>query len=158
MFKPSLYVQLSPQRITVRNVKTGESFSDLPELAIDRSQKPKVVGIGAEARSRAAGLHTSVINPFAHPRTLVGDFTMGVNLLKGIFLRVRKPSLLTIDPFVVMHPLGDPEGGFTEIEIRTLLEMALGAGASEVKVWQGRQLTDQEVLSRQFPADGRVLS
>jgi len=57
-----------------------------------------------------------------------------------------------------MHPMGDPAGGFTQVEIRALHEMALGAGASQVKVWQGRPLTDQELMSRQFPSDGRVLS
>ena len=29
--------------------------------------------------------------------------------------------------------------------------MALGAGASEVVVWTGRTLTDQEILSSQYP-------
>ena len=66
--------------------------------------------------------------------------------------------MLAVSPRVVMHPLGDPAGGFTQVEIRAFHEMALGAGASDVRVWQGRALTDQELLSRTFPADGQVLS
>jgi rod shape-determining protein MreB len=57
-----------------------------------------------------------------------------------------------------MHLLGNPAGGFTQVEIRAFHEMAIGAGAGEVKVWQGRALTDQELLSGTFPADGKLLS
>ncbi len=67
-------------------------------------------------------------------------------------------SLLAIAPRIVLHPQGSPAGGFTQIEVRALHEMALGAGASRVVVWQGRALTDQELLAREFPANGQVLS
>ena len=57
-----------------------------------------------------------------------------------------------------LHPQGDPAGGFTQVEIRAFHEMALGAGASEAVVWQGRSLTDQELLARDFPSGGQRLS
>jgi rod shape-determining protein MreB len=34
LFKPPLYIRLSPFRLTVRNVKTGEFISEVPEIAI----------------------------------------------------------------------------------------------------------------------------
>ena len=61
-------------------------------------------------------------------------------------------------PDIVMHPLGDPEGGFTQIEIRALRETALGAGAKKVTMWHGRALTDQELMSGTFPSDGKIFS
>ncbi len=54
---PTVYIQLSPERITLRNAKTGETLSEVPRIA---------VATGADA-----------INPFAHPRSLVSDFTAG---------------------------------------------------------------------------------
>jgi rod shape-determining protein MreB len=153
-FAPLLYVQISPERLTVRDVKAGETLSEPPELAI--GPKASVVGVGAEARTRADA-SVQVVNPFAHPRTLVSDFTSGEQLLRAFLRRLLPRSAFGISPRVVMHPLGEPAGGFTQIEIRALREMALGAGASEVLMWQGRPLTDQELLAGQFPAGGRVL-
>jgi len=59
-----------------------------------------------------------------------------------------------------MHPLGEPAGGFTQVEARAFHEMALGAGAAKAMVWRGRNLSDQELLSGQFPSGsaGEVLS
>jgi rod shape-determining protein MreB len=88
----------------------------------------------------------------------VSDFTAGEQLLKIFLRRVQGSSIFAISPKVVMHPQREPDGGFTQIEIRALHEMAMGAGASRVVVWQGRGLSDQELLSGQFPSGGQVLS
>lgn len=154
---PTVYVQVSPQRLTIRNVKTGASVSEIPELAIARDPKLRIVGVGAEARLQQASAAVEIINPFAHPRSLVSDFTSGEQVLKAMLRRVLANSFFAVSPKVVMHPMGDPEGGFTQVEIRALREMAFGAGAAKVTVWQGRVLSDQELVSGQYPADGQVL-
>jgi rod shape-determining protein MreB len=38
---PRIHVQISPQRLTVRNLKTGASVSEIPEVAI--GGKPKKI-------------------------------------------------------------------------------------------------------------------
>lgn len=157
-FSSTLYVQIAPDRLAVRDPKSGKAFSEPPEVAIAHSPKVKIVGIGSEAHQRSTEPSVEVVNPFAHPRSLVSDFTVGEQLLKAVLARVNGSSVLAMAPRVVMHPLGDPAGGFTQVEIRAFHEMALGAGASEVKVWQGRALTDQELMSGMFPSDGKVLS
>ena len=58
----------------------------------------------------------------------------------------------------MLHPRVDPEGGFTQIEIRALRELAIGAGASKAFVWHGRDLTDEELLSLDFGSGGQVLN
>ena len=155
---PTVYVQVSPERLTVRNARTGVAISEIPEIAIARDPKATIVGVGTEARLHKSTLSVEIINPFAHPRSLVSDFIVGEQLLKAFLRRVMGNSIFAISPKVVIHPLGDPDGGFTQIEIRALREMAIGAGASRVVVWQGRVLNDQELLSGQFPSDGQVLS
>jgi rod shape-determining protein MreB len=152
------YVQVSPERLTVRNPKSGVSVSEPPEVAIVRDPKPRILGVGTAARSTQTDSSVEIVNPFAHPRSLVSDFTVGEQLLKAFLRRLNGHSLLTLSPTVVMHPLGNPAGGFTQVEIRALHELALGAGAAQVKVWQGRALTDEELLSGEFPAGGQVLS
>jgi rod shape-determining protein MreB len=149
--KPVVYVQLSADRLTLKNLKSGQALAEVPEVALTAPPKPKILAVGAEARSVAAAQGATLANPFAHPRSLVSDFTLAEQVLKAMLRRVQGRSLLAVSPFVLMHPLGTPAGGFTQVELRALHEMALGAGASEVVVWTGRPLTDQEILSRQLP-------
>lgn len=150
---PLLYIKISPERLTVRNVKTGAQTSEVPELAIGKgSAKPVVLGFGANARAAAAASSettqtSEIINPFAHPRSLVSDFTTGEILLRAFVRQARGTALFSLAPRVVLHPLGSPAGGFTQVERRALREMALGAGASEVVLWIGQELSDQEVQS-----------
>ena len=153
-FKPIIYIQISPERLTLKNLKTGEVMSEVPELAISTSLKRKTLAVGTQARLAAATEGSEVINPFAHPRSLVSDFTAAEQLIKHQLRRILGKSLLRITPCVVIHPLGSPAGGFTQVERRAFREMALGAGASKVFVWTGRPLTDQEVLARRPPATG----
>jgi len=152
--QPVVYVQISPERLTLKNLKTGEILSEIPELAISMRPKPKILAVGPGARVAAASQQAEVLNPFAHPRSLVSDFTVAEQLLRHQLRRVLGKPLLRFAPCVVMHPLGSPAGGFTQVERRAFREMALGAGASEVFVWSGRPLTDREVLARQPPASG----
>ncbi|MCZ8072858.1 MAG: rod shape-determining protein [Paucibacter sp.] len=152
--QPLLYIKISPELLTVRNVKTGAQLSEVPELAICGGNAKRVVlGFGANARAAAATAtaegdqSSEIINPFAHPRSLVSDFTVGQVLLKTFVKHAHRATVFAPSPRIVMHPLGSPAGGFTQIERRALREMALGAGASEVVLWIGRELSDQDVQS-----------
>lgn len=149
-----IYVQISPEQLTVRNLKTGECIAEVPELAISAPPNPKVLAVGSQARLAAASTAAKLVNPFAHPRSLVSDFTVAEQLLKHQVRKVMGGSLLSISPYIVIHPMGTPTGGFTQVERRAFREMAIGAGGSEVHVWTGRPLTDQELLSRTPPPSG----
>jgi rod shape-determining protein MreB len=152
-----LYIQISPDRLTVRNPRTGMQLSEVPELAIASAPKPRIVAVGKDARSKSAEPNVKVVNPFAHPRSLVSDFTAGEQLVKAFIAKMTTGGIFAVSPSIVMHPLGDPAGGYTQIEARALRELAMGAGARSATVWQGRPLTDQELLSGRFPATGKVL-
>jgi rod shape-determining protein MreB len=156
-FAPLLYVQISPERLSVRDVKAGVEIAEPPRIAITRGPKARIVGVGFDA-GVAMGEPVEIVNPFAHPRSLVSDFTAAEQLLRAFIRRLQPNSLVAMAPRIVMHPLGSPEGGFTQVEIRALQEMARGAGASQVVVREGRPLTDQELLAGDFAAGGRVLS
>ena len=56
-----------------------------------------------------------------------------------------------------MHLLGDPLGGFTQVELRAFREMAWGAGAVDVVMWLGAALTDVQLLKGDFPAVGKIV-
>lgn len=158
-FQQYLYIQLSPTRLTVRDPKSGEAISEAPEIAIQQPPggKARILAVGQDARAMATQEHTSIRNPFGHPRSLISDFVGAEQLLRAFVRRVRKGAVWAPSPIVVMHPLGEHAGGLTQVEIRALRELAFGAGASEVKVWQGPALTDEQLLSGELPASGQVL-
>lgn len=157
-FGYKLYVQIAPDRLTVRNPKTGQQVSDVAELAIVRDAKPLRIAVGKEAGAASAQTRAEIVRPFAHPRSIVSDFTAGEHLLKAFMSKLQTPGLFALAPHVVMHPLGDPEGGYTQIEIRAIQELARGAGAHTAVVWHGRPLTDDELITGQFPSTGSILT
>jgi len=158
-FKRYLYIQLSPQRVTVRDPNSQQVVAEVPEIAIQHpaTGKAKVLAVGSAARAAAGEPDTEIVNAFAHPRSLISDFTVAELVLKNFVSRARGNSLLQPNPIAIVHPLGQHEGGLTQVELRAFRELALGAGASEVRIWQGPQLTDQQVLSGEYPATGGML-
>ncbi|MFG6428818.1 rod shape-determining protein [Roseateles sp. LYH14W] len=159
-FNQQLYIQLSPQRVLVRDPKSGQAIDEVPEIALQRAPSGKltIVALGQDARGAVAQPDTAVHNPFAHPRSLVSDFTLAEQVLKGFIWRVRGRRLFTMSPVIVMHPLGEHAGGLTQLELRAFRELALGAGAASVRIWLGPPLTDEQLLSGTLPATGRIVS
>lgn len=158
LLRGTLYVQLSAAQLRVRDAKKGREIAEPPEVAIAQEKgKARIVGLGREARTPRP-YPVEVVNPFAHPRTPVSDFAVADQLLRGFIRRLLPRSVFAASPRIVIHPLGDYEGGLTQVEVRALRELALGAGASEAVVWTGPSLTDDQLLAPELPGTGRVLT
>jgi hypothetical protein len=56
------------------------------------------------------------------------------------------------DPIVVMHPISMVDGGLSGVEYRILFEVAEGAGAKRAEVWDGAELSDDQVREKARPA------
>lgn len=158
--QPLLYIQISPERVVIRNLRTNTTLSEVAEIALtEQGRKARVLAVGAQAGMAAAAVPGArLIRPFAHPRTLVSDFSSAELLLQAMVKQSVGKGFLAVSPAAVMHPMGSPEGGFTAVEFRAFRELALGAGAFRVQVWTGRPLTDDELRSRRFPSDGGQLA
>jgi len=154
----TIYIQLSPERITARNIHTGEHWSDTPHIALAERGRKVILAVGSNALLAAQEPGVTVHNPLGHPRTLVSDFTLTEQLMKYALAKVGSRGLFRASPKVLVHPLGDPEGGLAQVEIRALRELALGGGAARSLVWQGPPLSDQEIASRNRPREGELLN
>jgi len=53
----------------------------------------------------------------------------------------------------MIHPTENIEGGLTQIEQRAFRELGMAAGGCQVKVWDGPELDDAQVL-RQLDQKG----
>jgi rod shape-determining protein MreB len=156
--QPIVYVKLHPDMLTVREVKSGRTVTEPPVVAISREERKRVLGVGEAARIASATQPADLVNPFKHPRSLLSDFTVAEVVIKSFVKKLFEDRLFAPAPIVVLHPQVDPEGGFTQIEIRALRELAFGAGASKEVVWHGRDLTDNELLNLKFESGGQVLN
>ncbi len=160
-FNPVVYVRLRPDMLSVREVNSGFELSEPPLIALVRQPKVTALAFGNEAAVGAASRGAELVNPFAHPRALLSDFTVAEQVMRHF---VRKASsagmggIFRPSPIVVLHPLVDPEGGFTQIEIRAMRELAMGAGARKAIIWHGRELSNEELSTLKFGSGGEVLN
>ena len=155
--RPTVYAQLSPERLAVRDVRTGRAYAAPPICAVLPGPLRRVVEVGQEARTASADRPLHVVNPFEHPRTLVADVTLAQQVLEGFLARLWPLRFVPRRPVLVLHPRIDPAGGFAPLEIRALHEIGRGAGASRVLVWHGRDLLDRELRVLDLRSGGRLL-
>lgn len=159
LFRCTYYVRIEPDRLTLTHVESGREVSDIPVLAIDESRgKPRVLSVGLEAMQKTGAPGVRIVNGFKHPRTLLADFLAAELTLKHFMARLASASWFTPSPVVVMHPLQRTEGGLTSIEIRAFQELAAGAGARKVYIWEGDELPLDLLRELDFGrAAGRLL-
>ncbi|MES2624788.1 MAG: rod shape-determining protein MreB [Pseudomonadota bacterium] len=149
-----LYIQIWENRLLVRDIKSSEYFDEKPLIAITRNSNNKKI-ISAVG-NKAVGMEdavTQVTNPFSHPRMLVGDFVLATKILQHVLLNIPGKKLFRPSPIVVIHPMDKVEGGQSEVEIRILKELAMGAGARKAYVYLGAPLStanfDLELVARE---------
>ena len=86
--------------------------------------------------------------PFTTARLLIGQFAEAEKLLKRASKEVSSGGFFALSPRIVIQPLEMIEGGVSEVELRVLREVAMGAGASKTVVWVGGVLSDADVKAK----------
>ncbi len=142
LFSSTVYVQLRENQIKITHVEEKSVYEQRPFIAIDRSKSKKEIvhAIGNSAYDLRLSQDFEVSNPFSHPRVLVSSFVKAEKVLMHGIREVHKSKFLSPSPVVIMHPMEKLEGGMTDIEVRVLRELALGAGAREVHLHVGNEL------------------
>ena len=135
------YLRVNRDRVSIRNVSTGEVVEVTPKLGIDSSYT--ILSVGDPVDPSAV----RVLMPFQHPRILIDDLAGAERLVQYAIRKLYGTGPIAPSPIVVVHPDIELEGGLTQIEARALRELVEGAGARKVYLHYGRQLTDQEVAS-----------
>ncbi len=115
LFSGTLYIKVFKNKFCVRHIETGN------EITMHATQA------------------------FTTKRLLVGQFSVAEKLLKKAIKKAYKINWLSASPMVVIHPMEMIEGGLSEVEKRVFKELAAGAGARKIVVWEGHELSDNEV-------------
>lgn len=119
LFEENLYVKVSRNRFEIVKVSG--------DLAVEIVSSPE---------------------PFSTSRLLIGEFSLAEHLLANGINKVLPGKFFGSRPAVLMHPLEMTEGGLSEVEARVLREIALGAGARKVELWDGEELSSQQVVEK----------
>ena len=138
-----LYIQVWPDRIKVTNLSSKMVFDETPLMAIRENSKgvPIVEAIGDKVKCINEVDGYKIINPFMHPRLLVHDFQAGEKIIQHIFQTIHEHKFFAPSPRVIFQPMDRLEGGVTEIEKRVYRELCLGAGAREIHIHIGSELS-----------------
>lgn len=159
MFKnltPLLYLKLRSQSISGLHLPSGMAFDEPPALALQTIKgKREAIAVGHAAAKLQGQPQVELLNGFDHPRSLLADFAVAEKTLQLLVRQIAGKTFLK--PEVVLHPLEHLEGGLTQMERRGLYELCRCAGANKVHLWIGRELTAEELRSRQFPSEGGSL-
>lgn len=143
-FGTTIYIQIWSTKIRLVDFNTKNVFEDEPILVIDKNKigAASAIGIGRAALS-TANPGCEAVNPFSHPRVLFADFAVGEKLLQLAIKLILPKKLFNPAPFIIIHPMEKTEGGLTIIENRAFREMAIGAGARDVMIYQGQNLVPE---------------
>ena len=91
-------------------------------------------------------IELSATSPFTTERLLIGNFTVAQTLLtKGIKIVMGKKFF---PPIILMHPIDKTDGGLSQVEERVLKDLAIIVGAQKAVLWDGHELTDNDVLEK----------
>ncbi len=150
MFARTYYLRFDAQRIRLDAPGAKGRYDDTAAVALrDAATKQARIEATGRAAETLGGQHgISVVHPFAHPRMVIGDYTVAERLVmmavRTLHQREGWSFFRPIARFIV-HPLRAFEGGLTQIEVRALTELVENCGARQVAVYSGRELTLQEV-------------
>ena len=93
----------------------------------------------------SSGKKVEARGDFSNQRLAVANFMQAEKLLRNAITKVCDKGLLSASPTVVIHQIYKNEGGLSEVELRVLNELGLGAGARQVTIWQGNSLTREQL-------------
>lgn len=125
-------------------------------LKKDHKGRPVVEAIGNIVRSLREQPEYEVVNPFSHPRVLVNNFQKAEKILQHAFRYVHKSKFFAPSPRVVVQPMEKIEGGLTDVEERVFRELCLSAGAREVFLHVGEQLSLFGMDINKLKAEGKL--
>lgn len=84
--------------------------------------------------------------PFTTERLLIGNFDIALSVTKAVIKQVDTARVKWVTPKIVIQPLDYLKGGLSPVEKRLFWELAASTNAFDVRVWEGAELVDMQVV------------
>ena len=152
IFSNDLYIQAWEKRLKITNLTSHETFDEEPLAALQNGNRehPAIAAVGNAVKNLVNAHEYIILNPFSHPRLLVNDFQVAEKVLTYGVRQLHKNKWFAPSPRVIFQPMEKLEGGVTTIEERVYRELCLGAGAREVLLHTGKELSVYNLNFDQF--------
>ena len=124
-----VYLTITRQRLTLHDFKADQQVNLLAALHWPIAKKASLI-VGEQANKHAL----DYVEPFNHARCIIEPFAAAERIVKHLFELAHCRHCK-----VIVHVTEPLAGGLTEIECKALIEMALGAGASQAVMHTGTQ-------------------
>jgi hypothetical protein len=151
-----LYIAFDAERLIIRSSQRAEAFTDQPYLAIEGG---KLIGaVGASAHQAVAGEpdRYRLVAPFSHPRLWISDLPAAEALIAYGIVTLKLPYP-RLRPHIIVHPRRLALHDLTHLELVASYDLALNLQPKQAYIWSGRDLTQQEYSTLQFPTnEGRA--
>ena len=137
-----LYIQVWENRLKISSIQSNEVYDQEPLMAIEtKSNGEKLVfDIGSSCKNLDHRKY-KIVNPFSHPRVLLGDFYVAEKIVQHAVKEIHKNRYIAPAPRVIFQPMEKIEGGLSAVEERAFRELCMGAGAREVLIYLGDELS-----------------
>jgi hypothetical protein len=137
LFSSSCVVELSPQRVLVRDLGTGQQHEFSPVLSLDASSR--VSSIGRPVSPAAV----ETIEPFANPAALAKNDRIAELLMQYAYSKIGSNQWIKPAPNVVLFVPRDRANALGPVEDSVLLNLSKRAGAHRTIVHRGERPTDE---------------
>lgn len=154
-----LYIRIKSDWLSVKDVKTGHCYEDVPIAAVKKNNEDEISAFGFEARSLAAeDSDYSIVNGFENHRTIISDNGAAEQTLRYFMNSVIRKGLLQPPIKAILHPTEFARGKLPGDAARALQQLAVSAGAAEAYVWVGMEPMKSEIIEGDFPMRGEWLT
>ena len=100
-----LYIRIKRDWLSVRDVKTGHCYEDIPVAAISAGEDGDILAVGFAAHSLEAGVaQYTIVNGFEDPRMIIANAGVAEYTLRYFMDSVVKKGLLQPPLKVILHP------------------------------------------------------
>lgn len=86
--------------------------------------------------------------PFSSLRLLIADFEIAEEFFKKVLKKLKKNNKIMRNYSILCHPMELTEGGLSETEKRIFLESCGRLNGRLVKIWEGDELTNRQVIEK----------
>jgi hypothetical protein len=87
---------------------------------------------------------------FSTRRLAIGDFDIVLALIKAGLGEICKRPLWVFAPEIIIQQVFLGDEPLCAVEMRILYEIATLAGAKKVHIWQGNELSVEDILQRKY--------
>ena len=137
LFSSSCVIELSPQRVLVRDLGTGQQHEFAPVLGVDTANR--VSSIGRPVSPAAV----ETFEPFANSAVLVKNGRMAELLMQYAYSKVGSNQWIKPAPSVVLCVPRDRANALGPVEDSVFLNLSKRAGAHRTVVHRGVRPTDE---------------